>query len=206
MSDASYPKWKRALLNKKQDLKIALATDNLVNARQNISFHATKSRAQATFLSKGETDKQWDAIKVCAKDTARIFETAMNSFKSDIESGTYDSYKVDRHQFLNKITERKEQLKREVNVKLDDATDDAMNKIENLPIEECYIVGEVYCTCLDIITPIFDRLWDVLNYIMGDISSIMEGRFDSLEKGSSSVKDAVDGALRSIDEVFGSHL
>ncbi|KUL81292.1 hypothetical protein ZTR_09844 [Talaromyces verruculosus] len=202
-SIASHPPWKQALLNRMQDLKTALVTDDL-DARQTTLFHATNSRAPATHFSKAGIDEQWTALKAITEGAARNIESGMTSFKSDIESGTYDSYRDDESRFIGAIKERINQAKDQINKAIDKATDDLIDQISNLPESQQDFAGDVVSDSLDIVGNAYDMLVSVFGSIMGEIHQIMFGHFDSLEKGYSKVKNNVDICLKAIDKAFNS--
>jgi gas vesicle protein len=191
------------LLERKQDRKTALLTNNL-NTRQSASFRAAKSGARATSLLRGGTDKQWHAIKASAEDAAREVGNAMTSIKSDIEFGKYDSYKQHKDDFVGAIKRRIEQGKDEVNKKLDDITENVINEISALPEAQQDAAANAFSDAMDCVSSTFDSLVSAFKNVMGNISSLMNGNFDILENGCLDVKHAVDKALTDIGIIFGS--
>ncbi|KUL85139.1 hypothetical protein ZTR_06250 [Talaromyces verruculosus] len=202
MSQSAAPDalWKKTLLNRKESLKIALETNDATNIHHTTSFHATKSTAPATILSRAQRDERWNDIKAIVEDIARQFEIAATGFKSDVKSKIEASN--DRNtEFAHIIIIKKRDLvKEDINNQLDTATDKVIEIIEKLPDDQQDPAVDAYGDSIDFVPTLVDLL--NIDDLVVNIPQFISGNFDPLEKWYSNIKIAVDKALRAIDGVF----
>ncbi|KAK9364597.1 hypothetical protein V1509DRAFT_613325 [Lipomyces kononenkoae] len=214
-SDTSAPDnatpWMRILLQKKEEIKAAVNNENfsavphLISAAQVHLSNHPKANHRSNLFSSGAAGEPFEELKIGLTDVAKVIETEMASFRAYVIAMRDDPTVGNQpSKMAPKMKGRIEDTKRAINAKIDVTTDDAVAKIENMPVDLQDSAADAFIGCMDLITDALDTLMGVLHEAEGKVTAIASGDVSVLDTGSNTVKTTVNDTLAAINGIFAS--
>ena len=138
--------------------------------------------------------------------TATSNESAMETLKANIESTDIDQslpQHVQEQEWEAAIREQNETAKKKVNEEMDDATEEAITLIRNLPPASQSSAAKAYQVGIDLVMKAFEFLVTKIKEIYNHIVDFIKRVFDALVTAYNAVKDWVGGVVNQIKNFFG---